>query len=112
MAGRLHALFQTNGVALLAGVAGKCLAAGQEDGTLELYDVEDGEVLARRRVHMQRVTAACWVREPLLRRVLTLLRRVLTLLRRVLTLLRRVLTLLRRVLTLLRRVLTPYSGVC
>jgi hypothetical protein len=34
---------------------------GEEDGTLELYDVENGEVLERRRVHMERVTAAAWV---------------------------------------------------
>eukprot|EP00959_Pyramimonas_sp_CCMP1952_P165012 3449255-Pyramimonas_sp.AAC.1 len=43
---------------------GKAIAAGQEDGTVVVYDVEDGEALQRRRVHMDPIASACWLEAP------------------------------------------------
>jgi len=37
------------------------IAAGQSDGTLVLYDVEDGEPLQRRQVHVHPISAAAWL---------------------------------------------------
>lgn len=41
--------------------AGKVLAGGQADGTLVLYDVEDGEALQSRQVHMDPISTAEWL---------------------------------------------------
>ncbi|KAK3272105.1 Anaphase-promoting complex subunit 4 [Cymbomonas tetramitiformis] len=43
---------------------GKAIATGQEDGSIVLYDVEDGEVLHRSKVHVEHVTCVCWSEVP------------------------------------------------